>query len=79
MKGTFEGECIGEPGSEELEIITEMSGEQIVEVRADGFQGDYPWSGTHTLYLTLPLEEGAVVEGEGCAFVLHLFEKTRSP
>ena len=65
MEGTLEGECIGEPGSEELEIIAKMSGEQMVEVRADRFQGDYPWSGTHTLYLTLPWEDGTVVEGKG--------------
>ena len=53
-------------------MTAEMNGEQMVEVRADGFRGDYPWNGTHTLNLSFPLEDGAMVEGEGGAFVLHL-------
>ena len=72
MVGTLEGECSGQPGSEELNIIVEMSGEQMVEVRAEGFQGDYPWSGTQNFDLSFPLEDGATVEGEGWAFILHL-------
>jgi hypothetical protein len=72
MEATLDGECGGEPGSEELNIIVETSGEQMVEVRAEGFQGDYPWSGTQTQNLSFPLEDGAKLEGEGWAFVLHL-------
>ena len=72
MEGTIDGECGGDDGSEELNITIEMSGEQMVEVRADGFQGDYPWAGTHELNLSFPLEDGAISEGEGWAFVLHL-------
>jgi hypothetical protein len=72
MDGTLAGECLGEPGSEELNITVEMSGEQMVEVRAEGFQGDYPWSGTQALDLSFPIEDGAMAEGEGWAFVLHL-------
>ena len=59
-------------------MTAEMNGEQMVEVRADGFRGDYPWNGTHTLNLSFPLEDGAMVEGEGGAFVLHLSKYTRS-
>jgi len=72
MGTTLAGLCMGEPGSEELMITVESSGEQMVEVRAQGFQGDYPWTGTPTLDLSFPLEDGATVEGEGWAFVLHL-------
>lgn len=72
MEGTIEGECGGDYGGEELNLSIEMSGEQMVEVRAEGFQGDYPWAGTHELNLSFPLEDGAVSEGEGWAFVLHL-------
>jgi hypothetical protein len=44
----------------------------MIEVRAEGFQGDYPWTGTHELNLSFPLEDGAIAEGEGWIFVLHL-------
>ena len=44
----------------------------MVEVTADGFHQKYPWEGTHSMDLVLPLEEGASAEGEGWAFVLHL-------
>lgn len=74
MDGSLEGECVGEPGNEGLQIIVEMSGEQMVEVRSEGFQGDYPWSGTQTLELSFPLEDGASAEGEGWSFILHLPE-----
>lgn len=72
MESTIEGECGGNDGSEELNITIEMSGEQMVEVRAEGFQGDYPWTGAQELNLSLPLEDGAIAKGEGWAFVLHL-------
>jgi hypothetical protein len=72
MAGTVDGECSGEDGSEILNLAVQMSGEQMVEVRAEGFQGDYPWSGTHELDVSFPIEEGATASGEGWAFVLHL-------
>lgn len=72
MESSLAGVCVGEPGSEELNVTVVPSGEQMVEVRAEGFQGDYPWSGTPTLDLSFPLEDGAVLTGEGWAFVLHL-------
>ena len=71
---TVSGECRGNAGSEVLNMTVEVSGDQMVEVRAEGFEGDYPWSGTHELELTFPLEEGASAEGEGWAFILHLNE-----
>jgi len=72
MENTIEGACEGADGNEELIITIEMSGNQMVEVRAEGFEGDYPWEGTHTQELYFPLEDGATAEGEGWTFILHL-------
>ena len=55
MENTLQGVCTGEDGNEEMKISIEMSGNQMVEVRATGFQGDYPWEGTHKLNLSFPL------------------------
>jgi hypothetical protein len=74
MDTIISGECMGEEGSEELQMTIEMSGEQMLEVRAEGFSGDYPWSGTNQFDLSFPLEGGSSAEGEGWAFVLHLNE-----
>ena len=74
MTAVVSGECSGATGNETLRMTVEASGEQMVEVRAEGFSGDYPWSGTHQLELTFPLEEGTSAEGEGWAFILHLNE-----
>jgi len=67
-----EGECSGQEGGEQLDLLLEMTGEQLVVVDAESFQGEYPWSGTQTLDLTFPLEDGATAEGEGWVVVLHL-------
>lgn len=72
MDTTIDGQCGGDVGSEALDIAVEMSGEQLLEVRAEGFSGDYPWSGTSMVNLTFPLEEGHMQSGEGRAFILHL-------
>jgi hypothetical protein len=74
MTAVVSGECSGEAGNETLAMVVEATGEQMVEVRAEGFSGDYPWSGTHQLELTFPLVEGASAQGEGWAFILHLNE-----
>jgi len=67
-----QGQCSGEPGSEQLDLILEMTGEQVVVVDAEGFHGEYPWSGTQSRDLAFPLEEGATAQGEGWVVVLHL-------
>jgi hypothetical protein len=72
MDATVEGECVNLPENEALNIVVISTGEQLVEVDAAGFQGSYPWSGTRTLDLNFPLEDGAQVEGEGWSFILHL-------
>jgi hypothetical protein len=66
------GECMGEAGSERLDLVMDMSGEQLVMVDATGFHGEYPWSGTQTRNLSFPLQEGAAAQGEGWVVVLHL-------
>jgi hypothetical protein len=72
MDTAVQGDCSGEAGSEQLSLVLEMTGEQLVVVEAEGFQGEYPWEGTQTRDLAFPLEEGATAEGEGWAVVLHL-------
>ena len=69
---TIMGECIGGAGEEELHLTVEMTGEQMVEVTAEGFHGEYPWAGTQTRDLVFPLVEGASAGGEGWDMVLHL-------
>ena len=67
------GECSGHAGTEQLDLVLEMSGDQLVVVDAgSAFRGEYPWSGTRSLDLAFPLEEGATAQGEGWAVVLHL-------
>lgn len=72
MDASVNGDCSGSEGAEQLNVLAEMTGEQLVEVRADGFSGDYPWSGTHSQDMSFHLEDGASAEGEGWALVLHL-------
>jgi hypothetical protein len=72
MDVSLSGECSGEVGNEVLNVHVLMSGDQVVEVEADGFHGEYPWAGTHENDLSFPLQEGASADGEGWALVLHL-------
>lgn len=72
MQLIIQGECSSTEDSTVLQMSLEMSGSQMVEVTAEGFHGEYPWSGTHNFDLVFPLEEGATIEGEGYSFVLHL-------
>lgn len=72
MQLSIQGECSPAEDSTVLQMALEMSGSQMVEVTAEGFHGEYPWSGTQTFDLVFPLEEGAAIDGEGYSFVLHL-------
>jgi len=74
MEALINGECMDSEGVSQLNLNLNASGNQMVEVRSEGFQGDYPWSGTHDFDLVFPLEEGAQREGEGWLLVLHLNE-----
>jgi hypothetical protein len=69
---TVGGECVSGPSGGELQLALEMTGSQMLEVISEGFHGQYPWEGTIPFDLVFPLEEGASMEGEGWAFVLHL-------
>jgi hypothetical protein len=68
----IDGDCVDTEEGERLSLTIEMTGEQVVEVTADGFHGVYPWAGTQTMNMDVPLEEGASVQGEGYILVLHL-------
>lgn len=72
LEGVVSGECVEDEQNGVLDLIINTSGEQTVEVRAEGFQGDYPWAGSNEFELSMPVVEGATTEGEGWAFVLHL-------
>lgn len=72
LEMAVQGECSGQAGNEQLDLVLEMTGEQLVVVDAGDFYGEYPWSGSHSLDLTFPLEEGATAQGEGWVVVLHL-------
>ena len=72
MDFTLTGECSGEAGTEQLMVDVTMSGDQLVEVDAGEFQGEYPWSGTQEKALNFPLQKGATARGEGWQLVLHM-------
>ena len=72
VQATVSGECSGEPGGEALNLTVEIAGEQLLEVDAGSFQGEYPWSGSASVPAAFPLQDGATAEGEGWVLVLHL-------
>jgi hypothetical protein len=72
MDVTVEGTCEARQGQGQLQVQVRMSGEQLVEVDAGDFHGEYPWSGERALEAAFPLEDGATVSGEGWVLVLRL-------
>lgn len=72
---SIEGICAGDAGEEKLLLDLIMDGDQNVIVEAEGFSGEYPWSGEISRELEFPLVNGASNEGEGWAVVLHLNTK----
>lgn len=66
------GVCEGDEVGGYLNLVVSTTGEQLVEVISEGFQAEYPWSGTQEFNISLPIEEGATAQGEGWIFVLHL-------
>jgi hypothetical protein len=66
------GECAIGPEGPALQMAINMSGQQMVEVEADRFQGEYPWSGEVSLDLSFPVTDGATAQGEGWVLILHL-------
>ncbi|MEA3469764.1 MAG: hypothetical protein U9R57_16290 [Thermodesulfobacteriota bacterium] len=66
------GECVSSATNDSLNLTVTASGNQMVEVDADDFHGEYPWEGTHEFDVVFPLEEGAKAGGEGWEVVLHI-------
>ena len=72
LQTTLSGECVAGAAGESLQLRLDMTGEQMVEVQAEAFHGEYPWSGEVSRDLNFPLIDGATAEGEGWVLVLHL-------
>jgi hypothetical protein len=72
LQTTLSGECVAAAGGEALQLRLDMAGQQMVEVEAEAFHGEYPWSGEVSLDLSFPLTDGATAQGEGWVLVLHL-------
>ena len=72
LQTTITGECVAGEGGEVLQMNLVTSGEQMVEVKAEGFHGEYPWAGETSQDVSFPLEDGATAEGEGWSLVLRL-------
>ena len=72
LQTTLSGECVAGAGGEALQLRLDMAGQQMVEVQAEDFHGEYPWSGEVSLDLSFPLTDGATAQGEGWVLVLHL-------
>lgn len=69
---TVNGECLPQPGAEQLNLVVDLSGSQLVKVESGQFQGEYPWSGAASQHAILAVEDGGTAEGEGWMLVLHL-------
>jgi hypothetical protein len=69
--GDVSGTCEALDQGEVLNLTVVMVGEQMLTVITEGFQMDYPWSGTVVIEASLPVEEGAEQSGEGWTLVLH--------
>ena len=72
LRASISGEFAEGPDGPTLAMSIYMSGEQLVEVEADRFQGEYPWSGEVSLDLSFPVTDGATAQGEGWVLMLHL-------
>lgn len=71
-QNTISGTCEPNDDTATLSLTVATDGEQMVNVRSEGLVADYPWEGTRTLDVVLPVEEGARQSGEGWIVVLHL-------
>ena len=72
LDASVEGECVSGADGDVLDLVVGVSGEQMVEVDAGDFHGEYPWNGTVSVPARFPIQEGATAEGEGWVLVLHL-------
>ena len=72
LQTTIDGECLSAESGDSLHILLNMTGDQLVTVKSQGFSGQYPWSGESTQDVTFPLQDGASAQGEGWSMVLKL-------
>ncbi|MBN2387830.1 MAG: hypothetical protein JXB85_12500 [Anaerolineales bacterium] len=66
------GECVVEENQVYLDLQINIAGTQLVIVTAEGFSGEYPWTGEYTFPWRFPAVSGASASGEGWEFVLLL-------
>jgi hypothetical protein len=66
------GDCVLGDNGGVLNVNVELIGEQNLEVNVEGTTSNYPWSGVPQMTVNLPLEDGAMQEGEGWVLILHL-------
>ena len=69
---SIEGICDPSSDPGKLDLTVTMSGSQNVVVESPGLSGEYPWNGTNSVNMVLPINEGASAAGEGWQCVLHL-------
>ena len=69
---TVTGDCVSQDNDGVLNLYVELIGEQNLEVNYEGNITNYPWSGVPQMTVNLPLEDGAMQEGEGWVLILHL-------
>ena len=68
---SIEGACDPSSDPGKLNLIVTMSGSQNVVVESPGLSGEYPWNGTNSVNMVLPINEGASAAGEGWQCILH--------
>ncbi len=66
------GDCVAADGTGTLNVLIEMTGQQMVVVTVEGLEYSYPWEGSPQVEAIFPLTDGAQVSGEGWALILHL-------
>jgi len=66
------GDCVSGNNGGMLKLSVELIGEQNLEVNYEGNITNYPWSGVPQMTVNLPLEDGAMQEGEGWVLILYL-------
>jgi len=73
MLGVVDGECTQNDDGAVLDIIFNMTGDQVFIVDAPGMmQTEYPKSFDYEFDYSFPVVDGATESGEGWALILHL-------
>jgi hypothetical protein len=72
MDANLTGECVVTEGDNSLHMTIDLSGNQEVVVVYNQTTHTYPWNGTATINQSFPIQDGAITQGEGWIFILHL-------